>query len=107
MSSPDRYETEWRSLSVLFVCVLLLALPAMAATSYSCKDGKSGQGCQYEASCTGDDYSWTSECSVQCYEHTGNPGEITSAGSASCGGSTGGGDECDTPHCGPFDETPD
>lgn len=104
----SRYlRTKVLSISVLLLLAALVAVsssPAFGAL-HSCKDGMDGNGCQYEASCSGDYYEWSGTCSVQCYDSTGNAGEITEAGSASCGSSTSGeGDDCTEPHCGVFSE---
>jgi hypothetical protein len=95
-------------ISVLLVLAALVAAPASPAFggNHSCKDGQNGGGCQFEASCSGDEFRWTGACSIQCYDHTGNVGEIVEAGTASCGSSTSGGgdDDCTEPHCGLFSE---
>lgn len=90
----------WRVTAI----VALVAISALAslATDYKCNPGQNSVNCQYNASCEGFSYRWVTACSIQCYEATGNAGEIVEAGSASCGAPEG--DCTGQPRCGPLQD---
>lgn len=83
------------------VCAVLLLLASSPTPlssqvgSYSCNPFGN---CTFNASCEGAFYSTTGTCSIQCWNTGPGPGQITAAGSCSCGtiisGGGGGGGGC-------------
>jgi hypothetical protein len=75
----------------------LLALAAMftavgdrnqtLAATYGCKTSQ----CPNIATCDGDHWTKTGECTISCYKDAGTTGEIVFSGGANCGASSGGG----------------
>jgi hypothetical protein len=57
------------------------------AADFSCKLAAT---CPGIAQCTGDRWTRTGDCSINCYREAGAPGEIVFSGSANCGTGSGG-----------------
>ncbi len=81
----------------IFLTLVLLALVAISsaignrnatlAATYGCRNSQ----CPNIATCDGDHWTKTGECTISCYKDSGTTGEIVFSGSANCGTSSGGG----------------
>ena len=86
-----------RSRITILATLLLVALAVMfgsvgnrtqtLAAEYSCKTSQ----CPSIANCTGDHWTRTGDCTINCYKDSGAPGEIVFSGGANCGTSPVGG----------------